>query len=200
MKCSHPLNYKPSLVDTGIRTLFLRCTDGCFTDKLEPTYILAARFRLELKIADSNSAVLPITLSGFEQHERFEHSPPIWKTGAQPSMHMLHIFLSGSYENRTHSNRSTICDVSRYTNEPCNLYGSRTHISRMKILCPEPLDEQVNNRGPQGNRTLHKSIANAFRQPWNMAAQSCIGDRIRTCSLFIPGEVSGQSECSYIFK
>ena len=26
--------------------------------------------------------------------------------------------ISGSYENRTHSNRSTICDVSHYTNEP----------------------------------------------------------------------------------
>ena len=25
------------MVDTGIRTLFLRCTDGRFTDKLEPT-------------------------------------------------------------------------------------------------------------------------------------------------------------------
>lgn len=37
-----------------------------------------------------------------------------------------------------HSNRSTICDVNHYTNEPCNLYGSRTCISRMKALRPEP--------------------------------------------------------------
>ena len=50
----------------------------------------------------------------------------------------------GSYESRTHSNRSTICDVSRYTNEPCNLYGPRTHITRMKILRPCHLDEQIN--------------------------------------------------------
>ena len=28
------------MVDSGIRTLFLRCTDGRFTDKLEPTSVV----------------------------------------------------------------------------------------------------------------------------------------------------------------
>src|SRR6187399_2900060 len=57
------------MVDTGIRTLFLRCTDGCFTDKLEPTSI-DTRFRFELKIPDSKPGVLPITLSGNQRFVR----------------------------------------------------------------------------------------------------------------------------------
>ena len=84
-----------------------------------------------------------------EQHEWFEHSPPIWKTGTPPSTLMLH--SSGSYENRTHSNRSTICDVSRYTNEPSVTRtrfpawpdGQGTRIPTVKKWCPQPLDERA---------------------------------------------------------
>ena len=32
------------MVDPGIRTLFLRCTDGRFTDKLEPTTVVEFGF------------------------------------------------------------------------------------------------------------------------------------------------------------
>ena len=77
------------MVDTGIRTLFLRCTDGRFTDKLEPTTVVEFGF---------------------------EPKPPVSKTDML-TITLLNIFC-GSYENRTHSNRSTICDVSHYTNEP----------------------------------------------------------------------------------
>ena len=58
------------MVDSGIRTLFLRCTDGRFTDKLEPTFSYAAGFRFELKIPDSKSGVLPITPSGNQRFVR----------------------------------------------------------------------------------------------------------------------------------
>jgi hypothetical protein len=61
------------------------------------------------------------------------------------------LYFGGSYGSRTRGNRSTICDVSRYTNEPCNLQENRTLITRMKILYPEPLDEQTNYRGQPGN-------------------------------------------------
>ena len=126
---SYPLNYKPSLYDLQNRTeynhplfafqkeremsvlplhpvvfSFLWLTPGlepcsphsqCGTlpDKLKPTFV--TKLRIELRMSDSNSDVLPITPPG----------------------------SCGSYENRTHSNRSTICDVNRYTNEPGNLYG-----------------------------------------------------------------------------
>ena len=53
-----------SLVDSGLRTLFFRCTDGCFTDKLKPTSQHVTGFRIELKTPDSNSGMLPITQSG----------------------------------------------------------------------------------------------------------------------------------------
>ena len=49
----------------------------------------------------------------------------------------------GSYGNRTRDNRSTICYVSHYTNEPCNPYRSRTGIITSKVWYPEPLDERV---------------------------------------------------------
>ena len=88
VKCSHPLNYKSS-VDFGIRTLFLRCTDGCFTDKLKPTSCYRSWIRTSIvRVKFWHAAIAPSDIQ------------------------------RGSYGNRTHSNRSTICDVSRYTNEP----------------------------------------------------------------------------------
>ena len=47
------------MVDSGIRTLFLRCTDGCFADKLEPTFVaIGAGF--EPTSSESNSEMLTI--------------------------------------------------------------------------------------------------------------------------------------------
>ena len=70
---SHPLNYKPYFLFIGWHrdslpagrqgTLFFRCTDGCFADKLESTSFVTG-FRFELKTPDSSSGMLPITPSG----------------------------------------------------------------------------------------------------------------------------------------
>ena len=61
---------------------------GTLPDKLKPTFVIEDRF--ELSSPDSESGMLPLH----------------------------HSTLCGSYGNRTRCNRSTICDVSRYTNEP----------------------------------------------------------------------------------
>ena len=120
---SSPLNYKPSFVDTGLR--------------------------FELRISDSNSDVLPITLSGIisgpgRPDSYRENRHIIVSETIASSVGLQACFYCGSYESRTHSNRSTICDVNRYTNEPSNLYGTRTRITRMKILRPGRLNEQTN--------------------------------------------------------
>ena len=57
-----------------------------------------------------------------------------------------------------------------YTNEPCNLFRIRTAVTRMKILCPCRLDDQI----------LYS-----------------ITGRNRTFILSAPGGVSNQLECCY---
>ena len=111
-----------------------------------------------------------------EQHEWFEHSPPIWKTGTQPSMHMLQfIAVRTGIEPIATDRQSVMLAVT-----PTNLVictGFEPVLSRWKrdVLAFRRTDYS----GPPGNRTLHKNIANVFRQPWNMAARYCLYRRPR---------------------
>lgn len=84
---------------------------GALPVKLKPTYYFDTGFRLELKIADSNSAVLPITLSG---------DGAAWvirtlSSGLEDRCTAINAYAAylfcGSYGNWTRGNRSTICDV-----------------------------------------------------------------------------------------
>lgn len=108
--------------------------------------------------------------------------------------------LCGSYGNRTHSNRSTICDVSRYTNEPCNLSLFRRNYKNENLVSsPVRRKDQMMWTARESNPA--QQHCKCFSPALEHGSPSyCIGDRIRTCSLFIPGEVSGQSECSYSLK
>ena len=65
--------------------------------------------------------------------------------------------------------------------------------SEMLAVTPTNLMWTVRESNPS------KNIANVFRPALEHDSPKCIVDRIRTCNHFIPGEVSGQSECYYIF-
>ena len=131
MKYSHPLNYKPSLVDFGTRTLIFRCTDGRFAIKLKPTFFVTG-LRLELRTSQSKCDMLTITLSGISVGLMIPiaigRTHIIVSETIASSVGLQAFFNSGSYGSRTRGDRSTICNVSRYTNEPCNLYRIRTGI------------------------------------------------------------------------
>lgn len=79
-----------ALVDTGARTLFFRCTDGCFTNKLESTFVIGAGF--EPASSDSKSEMLTIALSN------------------NKAVRMRVELIA--------SDRSASWRISRYTNEP----------------------------------------------------------------------------------
>ena len=90
---SHPLNYKSSSVDSVPPEAEEPCSSVAQTDTLP--------------ISWSQHLLLSLDSNQNHQCQRLI----CW------TVTLLNI-VCGSYENRTHSNRSTICDVSHYTNEP----------------------------------------------------------------------------------
>ena len=72
----------------------------------------------------------------------------------------------------------------------------RTRITRMKILRPHQLDEQIINVDSKGIEPFQQ-YCNCSSPSVGHDNPSCIGDRIRTCNLPAPGGRSGQSEYSY---
>ena len=71
-------------IDIGV---FLRCTDGCFTDKLEPTSCHRIQNRTE------NTRLKLWDVANYTIRHRCSMSDSSafggWKTGTPPSMHML---------------------------------------------------------------------------------------------------------------